>query len=823
MLKHDYPDASEIRRMIAEGQFHRTLQIEAIPPLVEVRSHQRGPVLILERAAGHLLPTILEVGRLNTPRFLHLASSIARAVADLHGANVIHRGLSPELLLCDENKRKCYILDLSPASRLSRMNREIEKSIPMTGNPGYIAPEQTGRINRSVDHRTDLYSLGIIFYQMLANRHPFVAHAPAEWAHAHIARAAPSIDRKDIPPMLLRIVTKLISKNAEDRYQSALGLIEDLDRCSDELLRKGEITEFTPGEKDVSSLLHMSEKLYGRAHELDILLRAFEASRTGPLQMVLVTGSAGVGKTALIGELQKKIAESKGLFVEGKFEQYERHSPYKAWVAASQKLVERTNADAPTLAARTRERIKENVGGALGVLMESIPALRAWFNTVQEPVELPPAESRNRFTDTFVNFTTAFDQTDRPLVIFLDDVQWADAGSLDLLRSFYSIASDARILIILACRDTDVDTISSFASTLEELKKQKTFRIAKMSPLLREDVNQLIADSLLLSSDRTSALASWVHEQTEGNPLYATQLLHTLHQEGTLYFDQTAARWLWNESRLRELRDNVDLAEFLARKIGGLGKDTREILSVAACLGNRFDFAILRACSGMAEEDVKAGLASALNEGLLLASEALPTASAGPEGFTYQFAHDRVQQVSYQLCSDALREKIHLAAARHIQSKPDGTSTENIFALVDHLNQARSLIKDRAERLEASRLNLKATRAAKANAAWAVALNTSLAAIEFLPSDSWKEDYRLSYSVFREALESEYLNGNYSRAEELFRTLSRQTKDTLELVRIYEQLVILYTNMGRHDEAIDLGLRGLSMIGIKLPRRPGIA
>ncbi len=816
MLRHDYPDPMDIRRTFAEVQFHRTLQLPSLPPLVEVRSHQRGPVLLLARPAGSLLPAILEAGTLDLHRFLRLAVSITQAVADLHGASIIHRGLNPQILLCDEPSAQTFFLDLSSASRLSRMNREIEKTVPMTGNLAFIAPEQTGRINRSVDHRTDLYALGLIFYQMLTGRHPFQAHSPAEWAHNHIARMPPAIERSDVPPIVTSIIMRLLSKNAEDRYQSAAGLQGDLQRCAASLLRDGQIENFEIAQRDSSAALQISEKLYGRGAEMDILNRAFEASRTGPLQMVLVTGAPGVGKTALIGELQKRIAELKGLFVEGKFEQYERHVPYRAWITASQRLIDRTDSESTSHLERTKDKIKQSLGTTLGVITHALPALEKWFGKQQQPAELPPAESRNRFTDSFVNFAASFDQEERPLVIFLDDVQWADAGSLELLRSFYSIAADARLLIILACRDSDMASLTAFSSVLEDLKKQKTFRIVQMPPLQREDVGQMIADSLLLSPDRTAQLAEWIHQQTEGTPLYVTQLLHSLQQEGTLRYDAAAARWLWNESRLRELSDNVDLAEFLARKIDGLGNSAREVLSAASCLGNRFDFALLCACCGLTQEDAKAGLSAALHEGLLIASE---TRKASPEGFDYQFSHDRVQQASYQLCSEEKRQRIHLAAARHMKGAAD--DGEQIFSLVEHLNQARSLIRSTDERYEAARMNLLATRAAKANAAWTVALNCSLSAIDFLPPDSWKEDYRLSYSVYREALESEYLNGNYTRAEELFRTLSRQTRDSLELVRIYEQLVVLYTNMGRHEEGIDLGLRGLAMIGIKVPRRPG--
>ncbi|MCE9597941.1 MAG: AAA family ATPase [Spirochaetia bacterium] len=817
--RQEYPGPAELRRMNVEQQFFRTLHLDCLPRFIEARSDRRGSILIFSKPQGVLL-TAFTVAPLAPVRFLRIAGAITQAVADLHNASVVHRSINPSSVLYDESVRKCTFLDLTGASRLSRLNREVEKSTSLH-NYAYMAPEQTGRLNRSVDHRADLYSIGIVLYELLTARKPFHAATPADWVHNHIAREIPRLDRNDVPPVFGKILRKLTAKSAEDRYQSALGLLEDINRCLIEMERKAEVTDFEPGLRDVSARLHVSEKSYGREGELDQLRNAFAEVSGGNIRIALISGPPGVGKTALIGELQKTLSLTPTIFANGKFEQFERHTPFRAWIGACRSLIKRIEAEIPGEIPELVKILKDRLGSNLPLIISVVPELASWTGQTPPVTELGAVESRNRFMEAFLGFISIFSNQERPLILFLDDLQWADTASLDLIKALAMGTDVEGILILLTSRDSGLESLSSFSLTLEELRKQKVFSQITLNPLRRNDVGALIADSLLLTQERTVALTDSIYHQTDGNPLYVTQLLHSLHNEGTLYFDQGAARWLWNESRLRELGQGVDLADFLAKKIGALGENTRGVLAAAGCLGHQFSFEILAAVSGFEREAVEEALSAAINEGLLIAEAKSSSIGAGSQTLGYSFMHDRVQHACHQLSTSEERARLHLAAATFL--KPTAfAEADSIFILVQHLVQAQSLITADSERYEAASFSLRAAHSARLNASWDVALENSLAAIRFLSQNSWNEEYDLTYAVYREALENEYLNGNYERAEELFSILRKETRNTLELVRIYEQLVVLYTNMGRHGEAIKIGLQGLKMINIALPASPSV-
>ncbi|MBL8020079.1 MAG: AAA family ATPase [Leptospirales bacterium] len=771
--------------------------------------------MIFAKPQGVILSDIA-VAPLAPVRFLRIAAALTRAISMLHNASIIHRCINPATIVYDESVRKCLFLDLTWASRLSRLNREIEKS-SVSQNYAYMAPEQTGRLNRSVDHRADLYSLGILLYELLAGRKPFHGKSPADWTHNHIARQIPPLDRTDVPVVVGKILSKLCAKSAEDRYQSAAGLLEDINRCLSEMERKASIVDFEPGLRDVSARLQISEKCYGRDKELSLLRSAFEDVARGSIRIVLISGAPGIGKTALIDELQKSLSLASAAFARGKFEQFERHTPFRAWISTCRALIARTEVEAPGEIPELVKKLKDRLGSNLPLIAAAIPELQKWTGQATPVVELGAVESRNRFMEAFLGFLTVFSNQDRPLILSLDDLQWADTASLDLIKTL-AIATDTEgMLILLTSRDSGSEDLSSFAAALSDLRKQKAFEQITLQPLNRNDVAAMCADSLMLSPRGVLSLTESIYLQTEGNPLYVTQLLHSLHNEGTLYFDEGAARWLWNESRLRELSESVNLSDFLARKIDALGENTRTVLAAAGCLGNQFGFELLAHVSRLSPALLEEGLSSAINEGILIA-EARP---GSVQDLSYSFIHDRVQHTSYQLSSPPVRAQFHLDAATFL--KPAAFSTpDSIFTLVEHLIKAQSLITSDKNRYEAASYCLRAAHSARLNASWDVALENSLAAIGFLGANSWAEEYDLTYAIYREALENEYLNGHYERAEELFRILRKETKNTLELVRIYEQLVVLYTNMGRHAEAIKIGLQGLKMIDVNLPLKPSL-
>lgn len=770
-------------------------------------------MLVLSRGSGILLENLIPSLRSNMLRSTRIALAVTNMVQELHRSGFIHRSLNPATIVVNEGAQSAALLDLLNATKASRLNREVERSVFMPANYPYMAPEQTGRVNRSVDHRSDLYSLGIVLYQMFAGVTPFRADNASDWAYCHIAMDVPPLPAA-VPIFLRQVVSRLLAKNAEDRYQSATGLTNDLRECISFIESGKEGKNFVPGTNDGSEVFHLPEKVYGRANELQLLTDALRLSAQGAFQLRFVQGPPGSGKTSLIGELKKLLTSSGGLFAQGKFEQFERHMPYLAWMEAARELIGRSLQESPESLARLKSRLSERPGANPAVIAGLIPELSQLLGQQSEPEDLPPQESRNRFIAAFLAFITAFSEPGKPLVIFLDDFQWIDPGSAELVRGLLGAENAEHVVLILASRDT-TDEMSATA-LLEEMRQHHFFRSMKLGPLHPSDIAVLTADALRRTEESVRSLAQRLHLHSGGNPLHVMQILQTLYAQGHLYYDQPAGQWSWDE----QIEDNGDgsakgLANLLQDRIARLSEPARRVLCAAACLNHSFDEALLSASLGLADESVAQGLSELLNEGLLVAFD-------GAE-IVFEFPHDRIHQAAIESCSPELRNSIHLRAAQFLLAiaRQSQRSNPYLFSLVEHLEAACDLINSPDQRLEAAHACLAATVRAEQNAAWSTVQHAAQTALRFLPEDSWRTEYELTWQIYRAAMNADYLNGNHERAESVFRTLSRATTDPLRLARVYEQLVVLYTNTGRHDESIDLALTGLARLGVKLPRHPG--
>lgn len=746
-------------------------------------------------------------------RSARIAVALTGMLQELHRAGYIHRSLNPATIVVNEGAQSAALLDLLNATKASRLNREVERSVNMPANYPYMAPEQTGRVNRSVDHRSDLYSLGIVLYQMLAGVTPFRADNVSDWAYCHIAMDVPPLPAA-VPVFLRLVVAKLLAKNAEDRYQSAAGLMNDLRTCVLLIETGKDGKDFEAGQKDGSEVFHLPEKVYGRSNEMQLLTDALRLSTEGTFQLRFVQGPPGSGKTALIGELKKLLTRSGGMFAHGKFEQFERHMPYLAWIEVARELIDRSLQEHPEHLARLKSRLSERPGANAAVISGLIPELSQLLGPQGEPEELPPQESRNRFMAAFLAFITAFSEPGKPLVIFLDDFQWIDPGSAELVRGLLAAENAEHVLLILASRDTAEEM--SAAALLEEMRPHHFFRAMKLGPLHPSDVQLLTADALRRTEETVRPLAQRLHLHSGGNPLHVMQILQTLYAQGHIFFDQPTGHWCWDESVEGSGDGSTkDLANLLQDRIARLSEPARRVLCAAACLNHSFDQALLSASLGAADEGVAGGLSELLNEGLLVAFD-------GAE-IVFEFAHDRIHQAALDSCPSEFRNDIHLRAARFLLAiaRQGQRSNPYLFSLVEHLEAACDFITDRDQRLEAANACLAATARAEQNAAWSTVQHAAQTGLRFLPADSWQSDYELTWQIYRAAMNADYLNGNHERAEAVFRTLSRATSDPLRLARVYEQLVVLYTNTGRHQESIDLALTGLARLGLKLPRHPG--
>lgn len=808
--RNEYPDTALLRRLNNEAGLFASMRSPALMELIETRNSPRGPLLVLSRGGGNLLENLIPALRGNLLRSTRLALSLSVMLQELHRSGLMHRSLNPRTIVINETAQTARLLDVLNATRASRMNRELERSVSMPANYPYMAPEQTGRVNRSVDHRSDLYSLGIILYQILAGTTPFRADNVSDWAYCHIALDIPPLP-SNVPRFLQAVVMRLLAKNAEDRYQSTPGLTHDLKQCVHFLESGASGQEFTPGLQDGSEVLHLPEKIYGRTNELQLLTDALRMSAEGSFQVRFVQGSAGSGKTTLIGELKKLVSARGGVFAQGKFEQFERNVPYHAWIEVARELISRALQEKAENLTRLRSRLLDRPGANPAVIARLVPELSSLLGPQTEAEELPPQESRNRFVAAFLGFVTAFAEPGKPLVIFLDDFQWIDPGSAELVRGLFAAEHAEHIMLVLSSRDTAEDLGAS--ALLEEIRQSSSFRSMRLGPLHPADIAVLTADTLRRTEDSVRVLAQRLHLLSGGNPLHVMQILQTLYAQGHIYFDQQSGQWCWDEQV--GAGDAADLAGLLHDRIAKLSEAARLVLCAAACLNHSFDQALLAASLAAPDDLVSRGLTELLNEGLLVAFD-------GAE-IVFEFPHDRIHQAALEACSQELRDQIHGRTARFLLAigRQGRGPNPYLFALVDHLEAASTQIVSREERLEAARACLTATVRAEQNTAWSTVQHAAQTALRFLPPDAWQTEHELTWQIHRAAMNADYLNGNHERAEALFRSLSRATADPLRLARVYEQLVILYTNTGRHEESIDLALAGLARLGMKLPRNPG--
>ena len=667
-------------------------------------------------------------------------------------------------------------------------------------------------MNRAMDYRTDYYSLGITFYELLIGRVPFKSDDPMELIHSHIAKAPihPSDLNKDIPQAISDITLKLLSKNAEERYQSGYGLSADLKSCLNQLKDKGKIGDIQLGKNDISDKFQISQKLYGRENNIEVLLSAFDKISQGETEMIQVYGSPGVGKTFLINEIHKPIVKQKGYFISGKFDQLKRNIPYSALIQAFQGLVAQLLTENEEKIKLWREKIKEALGANGQIIVEVIPKIELIIAKQSSVSQLGPEESQNRFSLVFQKFIRVFSTKERPLVIFLDDLQWVDLASLNLIKVMITDPSTKHLLIIGAYRDNEVNSVHPLMLTIDGIKSAGIIinNIA-LPPLKITDVNQMIADTLNSHREKTQTLANHVYHKTEGNPFFVKHFLTSLHEEKMLTFDLTSG-WQWDTEKIEQMHFNDNVVELLVKKITKLSTNTQQILKLAACIGNIFDLETLAIVYEKTLENTFSDLYEAVQEELVYRSEG-----------EYKFQHDRIQEAGYSLISPEDKKQMHYKIGKLLlkQTKEEDL-LEKIFHITDQLDFATELIKDKKEKQELAKLNLKAGQKAKASTAYDSAVKYLNIGVNLLESDTWKTQYDLTFPLYIELAECKYLNGNFEESEHLFEILLKNAKTNLEKADIYNLKIILYTNQGKYNEVIKLGRDALKLLGINIPPDP---
>ena len=836
IIKNEYPNIEEITCLRQEYSIPQKLDIPGIVKPYNLVSYQNSFALVLEDFGGRAINKLLTFKNFKLEDFLSLAISLAETIGQLHKVGIIHKDIKPSNIIINPETREVKITDFSIAIALPKEQQTIVNPNLLEGTLAYMSPEQTGRMNRAIDYRTDFYSLGVTFYEMLTNQLPFTTTDPMELVYCHIAKQpVPPKEVAEIPQAVSDIVMKLLAKNAEDRYQSAAGLKFDLETCLQQLQTTGKIENFPIGQRDRGNQLLIPQKLYGRETEVQILLDAFGRVSLGATEMMLVSGYSGIGKTSIVNEVHKPILAARGYFIAGKFDQFKRNIPYAALIQAFQELVRQLLTESSELIAIWKENLLNALENNGQVIIDVIPEVELIIGKQPEVPQLGSSESQNRFNRVFQQFIRVFCQPEHPLVIFLDDLQWADSASLKLIQLLVTDPDNKYLLTIGAYRDNEVSSVHPLIQTIEKIQENETVvNNITIQALALDSVNQLIADTLDASvhSDEIKVFSELLFNKTQGNPFFLTQLLKTLYSENLLVYQVDTDRWEWDIQQIQAIGiADFNIVELVARNIRKLPEATQQLLKLAACIGNQFNLEVLSIVNEESNlvtaahlwEAMQAGLILPLSENykipLVFAQEEL--ASIRDIKVDYKFLHDRVQQAAYSLIPESEKKATHLKIGQLLlNNTTEQERKDNIFALVNQLNFGTDLLTIQSEKDELAELNLIAGQKAKAATAYEAAVNYLNVGIELLSQDSWESRYDLTFTFYLEAAEAEYLNANLERAEMLCDRTLQKAKTILEQVNLYVLKIRLNLAKNQIQSALDNGLQVLEMLGVTLSQSP---
>jgi len=841
VLRNPHPNFNELIQFRNQYIIIRHLEHPTIVQPLTLERYGNGYALVMPDEGAISLWDDWQQSERSLMEFLTIAIQLAEALHYLGQQRIIHKDIKPANILIHPETGQVQLIDFSISSLLPKEQQQLTNANVLEGTLAYISPEQTGRMNRGIDYRTDFYSLGVTLYELLTGVLPFQSNDPVELLHCHIAKEplAPNelLDTQGnpYPEAISEIILKLMAKNAEERYQSALGLRHDLEQCLQQWETSRAIENFQLGEHDRSDRFLIPEKLYGRETEVQSLLAAFDRVAHGTSEMMLVAGFSGIGKTAVVNEVHKPIVEKRGYFIRGKFDQFNRNVPFSAFVQAFRSLMGQLLGESDALLASWKEKILDAVGESGQVILEVIPELERIIGKQPTVPELSGSAAQNRFNLLFSKFVQVFTTKDHPLVIFLDDLQWIDSASLKLLKLLLNESEAGYLLVLGAYRDNEVFPAHPLMLALDEMLQEKTIiSTLTLPPLAELDINHLVADTLLCSTATAAPLSELVHQKTQGNPFFTTQFLLGLHGEGYIVFDPprlpfskrgSQGGWQCDLTQVQQLALTDDVVEFMVGRLQKLPEATQNILKIAACIGNQFDLATLAVVCEQSQEEVATDLWHSLQEGLVIPEtqtykffqgDNCEVETANNITVGYRFLHDRVQQAAYFLIDAALKPETHLKIGRLLLNNLSASAIEDaIFNLTNQLNKGQSLINDRHEKDELARLNLIAARKAKASTAYLASIDYLNSGIKLL-EDGWYRQYNLTLSIYLEAIESEYISTNFECSKALADLALEQVKSLLDRLKVHELQIQYYIAKNQRKKAVELGLDALKLLNIEL-------
>lgn len=784
------------------------------------------PAIHLEYLEGKTLNQLLkEKKQFKLADFLNIAIEITHILGRIHHHRIIHRDINPNNIIITEDSQ-VKIIDLGIASQLSNKTLYIGEHV-LEGTISYISPEQTGRMNRRIDHRSDLYSLGVTFFEMLTGQLPFQGKDKMGLVHAHLATPpiSPEEINPHIPPVLSKIIQKLLSKNAEDRYQSAYGLRVDLSTID----YQHKASPHTPiqleiGQKDHSGILQLPDKIYGRDKALQQLTEIYDKVAQGSTEFVLITGEAGTGKSSLVHEIYPVVSQKNGFFIEGKYEQSQQQTPYSAIAQAFNGLFRYLTTLPSTKLEKWRNIVTEVVGSNGRLLTDVMPDLELIIGEQPPVEEISGQEGQNRFQRLVQNFVKAISRKENPLVLFLDNLQWADASSLLLLRTMLNQDDNQFFWIIGAYRNNELTDTHPLTSTIQFLKNSQAIPIHEvlLENLTIEDIRSLLIDALHFDDpQKIYKLTELVHLKTQGNAFFVSQFLTSLYEEMLLTYSFKKQSWEWDTRAIQQRKITDNVVELMSEKVSSLPEDVLKTLKIAAGFGNKFNLEEVAHIQNTTTENVfnaiwvaiSAGYVNSTESQLISLNEEIPS----PSKTHFTFTHARIEQAIYGLMNISEKEELHQAIAHFLYQKY-GDLDEYTFVIVNHFNRFIYSTKDQDQSLLAARLNQKAAQKAQKANAFESALDYYGVATAMLNDKGWHSYYDLMFEVHYQSAECALLTGEFDLAESLYNRILQQDLEVLDEVEVYQALSNLTMAQGKVSDAQKHSFHALDLLGLQYPK-----
>ncbi|WP_150910465.1 diguanylate cyclase [Marinobacter halotolerans] len=831
-LDSDYPDRLQVAALQREASIAAQLDdVVGVRKVRQVISFGSGNVGLIsddyDRSLASLLARAPE-GQLATLNALEIAHTLAEILGDIHARGIVHKALGPNNVLINTERNAFALSGFSIASELGQERQGTEYSLHTRSLLPYASPEQTGRMNRSLDYRSDLYSLGILLYELLAGELPFKAETTLDWVHQHISRVAPDLSKKvpTVPRPVSDIVLKLLAKSPDDRYQSSQGLLHDLNRCIASLKQGKSPNAFALGEQDQRQQFLTSQSLYGRESELVKLLSLFDEAVAGQTRLCLVHGYSGVGKSALVNELDQHQIRERGFLVQSKFDQFQRSEAYSALAETFRGLVQQILLEPEDRLSQWRDRLQGALGPNGALVTDMVPELTLIIGEQPPIASLPPAESRNRLQLLLTAFLRAFATEDHPVVLFLDDLQWSDQPTIDLIRRIAMSREQSHLLLIGAYRSNEVGPGHPLRLLLDDLEGQPVLFDIALKPLCQKSVGHLVADTLRRPAEDVEPLSELLYQKAKGNPFFTNELLRHLHAQRAIWPDPSTGQWQWQLDEASWEKASGDVVTFMLDGLRQLPAPTQHVLQLAACIGNTFQLRTLATIYEHSVAETALALLPALKQYTVLplhgdyrlASHSNESVSINPR---YRFQHDRVQQAAYNLIDESDLPAMHLTVGRLMQQDEGGeVSNEHLIDIVNHLNQGRSLIQQTDELQQLAELNLRAGIRARESSAYRQAQAYLALAEEVMPKRAWQSAPELVDSLTTEMQLAHYLNGHTEQADLWLARMFERADSDLARADVLAVRTRQNATQGRMAESIEAAIEGLALLGIDFARNP---